>query len=197
MEHIQLLVVAAFCAALLTYCDLVSVFDTPPHSLDRGPWYRLQAWWWGFVLANSALAAFLYFALLEKGYFKDVNEWLGAVIAGAGYTAIVRLKFTTLPGNVPFGVEALYQGVRNVVHKQINRIIREWRIKASAELVKLNLEQLHDRALLMVGSDALLTEDEKKALSEWIEETTANPNVPEADRRRSLALYIITERKPN
>ena len=197
LEHAHLILVAGIFAGMLTYCDLVSVFDTPPHSLKRKPWIQLQAWWWGFVFVNAALACFLYYALREKGYFQDVNDWLGAVIAGAGYTAIIRLKFTTLPGNIPFGVETLYQGVRNVVHRQINRIIRDWRIEASGELAKMTLTQLHDRALLMIGSDSLLTEEEKKTLAKWIEDTTTNPAVSESDRRRSLALYIITERKPS
>jgi hypothetical protein len=141
------------------------------------------------------LAGSLYF-ILRPLYFKDVNEWLGALLAGAGYTALVRIKFATLPNDVPLGLEALYLGVRKMVHKEINRIVRAWRMQACASLAKTELPELRERALLMVGSDVLMSEEERKAATEWIKRT-ADGASPETERRRMLAIYIITERRPS
>ena len=68
--------VAALVAGVLTYCDLDTVFDAPPHALQWGPWLRLCAWWWGFVFANAILAGCLFCALRDT-YFKSLNPWLG------------------------------------------------------------------------------------------------------------------------
>jgi hypothetical protein len=55
--------VAGLVAGLLTYVDLEAVFDEPPRGLHWKSSLRLHAWWWGFVLANSLLAAVLFTAL--------------------------------------------------------------------------------------------------------------------------------------
>lgn len=190
------IIVAGAVAGLLTYLDLDAIFDAPPHALDWGPWFRLRAWWWGFIVANGALAGFLYF-ILRPLYFKDVNEWLGALLAGAGYTALVRIKFATLPNDVPLGLEALYLGIRKMVHRRINRIVRAWRMQACASLAKTDIPKLRERALLMVGSDVLMNEEERKATTEWIKRTADDGASPESERRRMLAIYIITERRPS
>ncbi len=196
MESPLPLIVAGLVAGVLTYLDLDGVFDEPPHALDWGPWLRLRSWWWGFIAANGVLAGFLYF-ILKPLYFKDVNEWFGALLAGAGYTALIRLKFATLPNDVPLGLEALYLGIRKLVHRRINRIVRAWRMQACASLAVATLPELRERALLMVGSDVLLNEEERKATTEWIKKTADDASIPELDRRRALAIYIITERRPS
>ena len=196
MESPLPLIVAGIVAGSLTYLDLDGVFDEPPQALEWGPWLRLRAWWWGFIVANGVLAGFLYF-ILKPLYFKDVNEWLGALLAGAGYTALIRLKFATLPNDVPLGFEALYLGIRKLVHRRINRIVRAWRMQACASLANAGLPLLRERALLMVGSDVLLNEEERKATATWIVKTADDASISELDRKRALAIYIITERRPS
>ncbi|HYH68818.1 MAG TPA: hypothetical protein VD866_29265 [Urbifossiella sp.] len=195
MDAPALVLLAAAAAGLLVYCDLDAVFDAPPTALGRGPWVRLMAWWWGFVLANGALAGFLFSVLRDKPFLADLNPWLAALLTGAGYTALIRLQFTTLPGNIPFGLETLYQGVRNVVHRRINLVIRDWRVAESKTLAQTPLADLRERALLMVGSDALLNDAERAATERWITDRAADTTIAEGDRRRTLALYIITGRR--
>jgi hypothetical protein len=190
---------AGLIAGILTYVDLDTVFDAPPQALTWGPWLRLRAWWWGFVLVNAVLAGVLFY-LLEKTYFKDLNAWLGALVAGSGYTALVRLQFTTLPMNgksTPIGIETFYEGLKSLVHKRINRIIRQWRMEESATLAKTDVAALRQRALLMVGSDALLSVEQKNATTAWLEQIAKDDKTPDADRRRILAIFIITEQKPS
>lgn len=195
METPYPIALAGLVAALLTYCDLDTVFDAPPHALAWGAWLRLRAWWWGFILANAVLAGLLFYALHGKDFLKDLDPWLGGFLTGAGYTALVRLKFTTLPNNTPFGIEAFYEGLKNLVHKRINRIIREWRMQQSEALAQADIAVLRQRALLMVGSDALLSEEQRNSTRTWIEQTATHAGTPEPDRRLILALYIITEQK--
>ena len=195
MESLYPIGLAALIAGVLTYCDLAAVFDPPPHGLEWRPWFRLSAWWWGFILANALLAGLLFHALREKEYFKELDPWLAAFLAGAGYTALIRLKLTTLPNNTPFGIEAFYEGLKNLVHKRINRIIRAWRMEQSEKLAQADIGALRQRALLMVGSDALLSSEERTARNTWIEQTAAEAGTPEPDRKRVLALFIMTEQR--
>ena len=53
------------------------------------------------------------------------------------------------------------------------------------------------RALPMVNSDSLLSEEQRNSTTAWIEHTVTDQESPEYDRRLHLALYIITERKPS
>ena len=64
-------------------------------------------------------------------------------------------------------------------------------------LAQTDIPGLRERAVLMVGSDFLLSEESRNAVKAWINQTAADEAVPEADRRLALALYIITERKPS
>jgi hypothetical protein len=196
MEWLVPVGLAVCSASLLTYCDLDAVFNAPPQALQWGPWLRLQAWWWGFILLNGALAGFLCYALREKDFVKGLDPWLAGLIAGASYTALVRLKFTTLPNNTPFGLETFYEALKGLVHRRINGVVRSWRMQECARLAQADLASLRDQALLMVGSDSLLSEPAKAEARQWILVTAADNKTPEVDRRRALALYIITERKP-
>jgi hypothetical protein len=192
---------AGILAGVLTYCDLDTVFDEPPRSLEWRPWFWLRAWWWGFVLANAVLAGALYSVLREhEHYFKDMDPWLAALLAGGGYTALVRLQFTTLPMNgkdSPIGIETFYEGLKSLVHRRINRIIRAWRMRQSELLAQTPLADLRQRALFMAGSDALLTPEQRTSTTTWITQTADNVATPEPDRKVVLALYIITEQRPS
>jgi len=193
VESLLPFALAAFIAASLTYCDLAAVFHTPPSGLLWRPRLKLIAWWWGFILANGVGAGLLFLALRSKDYFKGLDEWLIASLIGAGYSAIVRLKFTTLPNATPLGFEALYEGLKTIVHKRINLIVREWRMEQSQILAQADMGQLRQRALLMVGSDSLLTNEERAKKSTWIEQITGDKDTPEPDRKRILAIFILTD----
>jgi len=135
---------AALIAGALTYFDLDTVFDEPP-PLRWGPWFRLAIPWWGFVLTNAVLAVALYFVLKEMAYFKDIDPWLNALYVGLGYPALVRLKFTTVSLNgkaIPIGVDAVYEGLKEFVHKRINRVIREWRMEQIGSLAQSEMAVL-------------------------------------------------------
>jgi hypothetical protein len=193
-------VVAGVIAGILTYCDLDTVFDAPPSALNWRPWLRLSVWWWGFIFANAALAGILFFALKDKQPFKDWNPWIGGLLAGASYTALVRLQLTTLQvngKNSAIGLETLYEALKGLVHRRINRVIRTWRMQESAILAQTKLTDLRDRALMMVGSDSLMTGEQRTSTKKWIQDTSCHEGTPESDRRISLALYIITEQRPS
>jgi hypothetical protein len=184
-------------ASLLTFFDLDAVFDAPPRGLAWSRWLHLQTYWWGFILANGLLATFLYCILKDKENLKDLNPWLVALLIGAGYSALIRLKFTTLahgPDNTPLGLETLYEGLKGVIHRRINRIVREWRIEQAAELSKQELPELRQRALIMIEADSLLTEDQRAKSRKWVVDTAADESNPLIDRKRTLAVFIIQGR---
>ena len=190
--------VAGLIAGILTYCDLDTAFAPPPHALQWKPWFRLCLWWWGFILANAVLADILFSALSGKDYFKNWDPWFAAALAGASYSALIRLQFTTLSingKNTPVGIETFYEMLKNLVHRRINRIIRTWRMEQSEALAQTDIEVLRQRALLMVGSDALLSDEQRNSTRAWIDQTASHLGTPEADRRLILALYIITEQR--
>jgi hypothetical protein len=180
--------------AILTYFDLDTVFD-PPANLSWGPWFRLQVAWWGFVLANAGLAGGLYFILSEISYFQETNSWLKATYVGFGYPALVRLKFTTLPINgqaTPIGIDTFYEGLKNLVHKRINRIIREWRMEKTGSLAQLPLGALRQQSETLVLSDALMSDEQRKSANAWIEQTVTAEGIGDDYRRLLLAIFILT-----
>jgi hypothetical protein len=165
--------------------------------MQRGKWLALFSWWWGFIFANAALAAGLYFALSGLSYFKSWNPFLAALVVGASYTALIRLKFTTimLNGNAtPLGFETLYEAIKGVIHRRINRIIRDWRAAECAVVAQAELDVLRRRAMMMVKSDALLSNDEQERWIKWIEKIAGDAGTADSDRRDSLAVFIVTER---
>jgi hypothetical protein len=187
----------AVIAGLLTYFDLDTVFDVPP-TLSRSPWIRLVVAWWGFVLANAALAGFLYLILQQTAYFKETNYWVNALAVGFGYPAFVRLKFTTLPINgkaTPIGTDTFYEGLKNLVHRRINRIIREWRMEKTGSLARTDIAGLRQQSKTLVISDALMSDEERKSANEWIEQIATGQGIADDDRRLLLATFILTGQK--
>ncbi len=194
MDWIYPALLAAFLAGLLTYCDLDTQFDPPP-SLNWGPWWKLTLAWWFFVLANAALALVLYYALSQAGVIPETNPWLKALGVGLGYSAAIRLKFTTLPINgkdTPIGAEVVYEGLKNLIHKRINRIIREWRMEKTRELAQSDVPTLRQQSKALVISDTLMTEDERKEANKWIDAVASAQDMEDADRRLLLATFILT-----
>ena len=141
-EALYPVALAAGLAGLFTYCDLAAIFDPPPHNLQWKPWSRLATWWWGFILVNAALAGFLFQVLREKEPLKTWDPWVAAALAGASYSALIRFKFATLPNtnNTALGFEAIYEALKRVVHKRINRIVRDWRMEQSQQLAQKDLD---------------------------------------------------------
>lgn len=185
---------AAFIAGTLTYFDLDTVFDEPP-PLSWGPWFRLVIPWWGFVLSNVVLAVALYFVLKETTYFNNVDPWLNALCVGFGYPALVRLKFTTFTLNgkaIPIGVDTVYEGLKDFVHKRINRVIREWRMEQIGSLAQSEMTVLRQKAKALVVSDELMSNQQRKMVNVWIEQTAAAEGITDDDRRLLLATFIVT-----
>jgi hypothetical protein len=185
-------------AALTTYLDLNTVFDIPPHELRWPPWLRLQLWWCGFILVNAVIAGVLFLTIGAKSPFSEMAPWIAAVSVGAGYSALVRLQFTTLSihgKDTPIGVETLYEALKDLIHRRINRIIRAWRMEQSTLLAAKDIDVLRQTALTMVGSDSLLTDDQRTSTTNWINTTADDAATPEYQRKVALALYLITERK--
>jgi len=60
----------------------------------------------------------------------------------------------------------------------------------------VHFNSLRQQALWMVGADVLMTNEQRLSTTAWIEQTAAHADTPEPDRRRLLALFIITERRP-
>jgi hypothetical protein len=179
---------------ILTYLDLDTIFDPPPN-LSWSPWLRLQVAWWGFVVANAGLAGGLYLILSEMAYFQAGNPWLNAVYAGIGFPALVRLKLTTLPINgkaTPIGIDTFYEGTKNLVHKRINRIIREWRMEKTGTLAQSPLADLRQQSKILVISDVLMIDEQRKSANVWIEQIATGQGIADDDRRLLLATFILT-----
>lgn len=189
--------VSGFFAGILTYCDLDAVFNGPTPKMNWWPRLNLRVLWWGFVIANSGLAALLLFVLNSQGYFKNWNQWVAAVLIGFSYTALVRLKLTsikTADGTVQnLGFELFYEKIRNSVLKGINQIIREWRADECARLAVSGMAELRRRAMLLTNSDSLLATSTKAERLAWIEKIVNDQATSEADKKDSLAMYILVE----
>jgi RecG-like helicase len=80
----------------------------------------------------------------------------------------VRLKFTTLPNNTPVGIDTFYEALKGVVHRRINRVVQVWRGRESKKLAESSLEELRQQALILVGTNALLSEEQRNTDKLWI-----------------------------
>lgn len=189
---------AGVIAAIVTYCDLHNVFDTPP-SLTGPPKRELLGLWWGFVAVNGILAMGLYGLLREADLLSKLGIWGGATVTGIMYPALVRLKFITLPikgQDTPIGMEALYEGVKGLIHKRINRIIGTWRRSESNRLVNQHtIAEMRQQCREKVNSDVLMTEQDRESSLVWIDLIIATEGMDEAERKFLLALFMISDQK--
>lgn len=186
--------VAGVLAAFLTYTDLDRVFD-PTQQMKGWDRCKLTCLWWGFVIANGLLALALLYALDELGYLKETNPWLKGLIVGGGYATLIRTKLTTLPiggKDIPFGFEMVYESIKGMIHKRINRIIRQSRAEEMEKLTQLDTEALRTKARTLVMSDALVNDDQSKVTLQWIQEIAVGKGIQDADRRIHLATFIVT-----
>jgi hypothetical protein len=185
-------------AGLLTYADLDRVFN-PPLTMPLWQRCKLAVLWWGFVLANGLLAGFLFFTLKDvlknNQEFKIENEWLRAFAIGAAYSAIIRLKVTTLSINgqsVPAGPELIYEGFKDIIHRRINRIISWSRAEEAGKLTGSDTLTLRNRARTLAMSDSLMSDEVRNKTVAWIEDIATGEGITDPDRRIHLATYIVT-----
>jgi hypothetical protein len=188
--------IAGATAAVLTFFELDTTFYTPRRLRDR---LRLYAWWFGFLVVNGALAALVY--TVAKGRFEvlsTVDPWLGAILIGLGYLALVRTKVITFKRegiDIPVGFEFLYEGVRRYFFGRINRIARSSLtddVFAKAE--SMSLKQLATVALNDVDGDALMSDDEKAAQRTWLLGVLKDAVATDEEKRRILARFMLTGR---
>jgi hypothetical protein len=186
--------VAGLLAGFLTLAELEQVFNIPP---TMGGWNRCKLFLlrWGFVAGNALLAAILSYALDEVQVVKETSPWLKGLLIGAGYSALIRTKFTTfsLRGQeVPVGLETFYEGFKDLIHRRINDIIRRARTEEVMKLTAQNVSTLRDQARALVLSDSLMGNEELQDTLAWIEDIATGQDVPDGDRRTLLATFIVT-----
>jgi hypothetical protein len=146
-------------------------------------------------VANAGLAVALYVTVSQAASVNAEHPWVNAITVGFGYPALVRLKITTLPINgkaTPIGLDTFYEGLKNLVHKRINRIIREWRMERTASLAKQDVNALRQQSKTLVMSDSLMSDDQRKEANAWIEQIVVAAGIADDDRRLLLATFILT-----
>ena len=185
--------IAAFTASLLTLFDLDRTFYLPARMQSK---VALRAWWWGFILANGLAAAALYVIFKDIEALRGLNPVLKAIVVGISYLALIRAKFTTFNvqgREVPFGLEALYEGAKGFVYKRINSIAKVARFNETTQLAASEtLAALAARAKLSIEQDALLTSDDKRRAKAWLLSTLQDPNTSDEDKRAALADFILS-----
>jgi hypothetical protein len=183
---------ASAVAGSVTVLDLDRTFYVPASAKQRR---RLWAWWWAFVLLNAILAGIAFQALRGLNPFNEWNEWGSAAVVGFTYLALVRLKFSTFSfqgQDVPFGLEFFYESAKEAVFRRINGIARRARVaeaeaKATAPLIDLALEA---RSTAM--NDALLSDEERKRVLDWVAAVVEAENLDDNEKRIWIATYLCS-----
>jgi hypothetical protein len=188
--------VAGFTASLLTLFDLDRTFYVPSKVQSK---IALRAWWWGFILANGFAAAALYAIFKDIEVLRTLHPTLKAIIIGVSYLALIRAKFTTfnIQGReVPFGLEALYEGAKGFVYKRINSIAKAARFSETTQLAASEtLASLAARARLSIDQDALLTSDDKRKAKAWLLSVIQDAGTTEEDKRAALADFVLSGKR--
>ena len=147
-------------------------------------------------MANGLAAAALYAIFKDVEALRTLNPTLKAIVIGIGYLALIRAKFTTfnIQGReVPFGLEALYEGAKAFVYKRINSFAKAARFSETTQLAASEkLPALAARARLSIDQDALLISDEKRKSKAWILSVLLDSNTTEDDKRAALADFILS-----
>jgi hypothetical protein len=139
LETVLGVVIAGLVASGMTWLELDKTFYVPKNVVER---WKLRLWWWGFVVLNGIVAGVLYAVADEIVSFKQqINPWpLRALLMGASYLALIRLKFGTVQtdkGEVSVGLEAFYEGLkeaflfclrrnRNLPPRELAAILSRW-----------------------------------------------------------------------
>lgn len=192
MQRLPELGIAFLVSALLTLFDLDRTFYIPSAAKQK---VTLYSWWWCFILANGACAAVLYHIFGNSESLSSINSWLRAALIGATYLALIRLKFTTFTfqgQEVPFGLEALYEGAKNFVYKRINRIAKAARYEETMAIANTNsLAQLASRAKISITQDAIMTAEEKRGALAWLLSVLQDQS-SEDEKRAAVADFILS-----
>jgi hypothetical protein len=187
------LCIAFSICALLTLFDLDRTFYVPANTQRK---LYLYGWWWGFIVINAGLAAALYHVFKDEDALRALHPRLRAAMIGVSYLAIIRVKFTTftIQGNeIPFGLEALYEGAKTFVYKRINRIAKAARYSETVDLAKAStIDDITGRARLTIMQDAILTDEEKRQALAWVLSVLQDQGTSDFDKRTSLADYILS-----
>ena len=180
-------------SVLLTLFDLDRTFYVPSAAQRK---VSLYAWWWGFVIANGVLAGALYPLLGSLNPIDKVPDGLRGAVVGVSYLAIVRLKFTTFSvkgREMPFGLEALYEGAKTYVYRRINRIAMQARYQETMDLAQsLPLDQLTARTKLAINQNAILSGEEKRTSMAWLLSVLQDQASTDLDKRLALADFILS-----
>jgi hypothetical protein len=184
--------VAGITGGSLTLFELDRVFYVPRNTAEKT---RLYLWWWGFVLANAALAFGFCTWFRTQDSVKSLDPILRGLALGASYLALVRLKIATVTVNnneTPVGFEALYEAAKLFVYKRINAIAQDSRANEVEELSKGALADLLSKARSRINSNALLDETQKVEAKEWLTKVAKDAAAEEADKRRAIADFILS-----
>jgi hypothetical protein len=180
-------------AGVLTLFDLDRTFYVPNSTKQKR---TLYLWWFGFVLANSALAVSMLLVLRGVPPFKDMNSAQRGFVFGIGYLAIIRAKVTTLTfqgKDVPFGPEALYEAAKQYVYKRINLIAMAARYEETITLGQQStLTQLATRATLSIRQNQVLSDDQRRQASAWILSVLQDPKADETEKKLLIADFILS-----
>jgi hypothetical protein len=189
--------IVAGIAGFITFLDLDRRFYVPPLSEKRR---RLWVLWWLFVVANSAAAAGIYFALRTAASFQHQSAWVRVAGVAFGYLAVIRSKFWTLHyegGSVSVGAEYLYERVREAVMNRINRIaMRARSVETKSYAEKHSLSQLIIDARLRIGQDELMTSDEETAATAWLLKMIKQARQDEETTKIALADFVLSGKSP-
>ncbi len=142
------------------------------------------------------LAAALYGIFGNADSLKSTDPRLRAALIGAGYLALIRLKLTTFSvqgREVPFGLEAFYEGAKNFVYKRINRIAKAARYDETVRMANTyTLAQLVSRARISINQDAIMMPDEKRAALTWLLGVMQDAGTQDDEKRAAIADFILS-----
>lgn len=192
------LAIAAVVAAVLTLIDMDRVFYVP-RTVQRK--IALYFWWVGFVAVNGALAGAAVLFLAPGPPFKDWDVVVRGLAIGFGYLALIRLKFTTImigDKEVPLGIEAAYEGVKQAAFKRINSIAKKARIAEATSLAETKtLAALAEDARVNIDLDSLLKPSEKEEAKRWVARVVLDATTSgERNAKITLADFILSGRGP-
>lgn len=179
-------------AGILTLFDLDRTFYIP-EKIDKR--VRLWCWWWGFVVVNAVLGGSFYWFFGDLEQLESIKSPIRALVVGASYLAIVRLKITTIDMNgkpIPLGLELLYEGAKDFFFKRINRIAIAARRDETMALASISsLQDLKWKALHRAKVDAMVSNLDRVQIEDWIRKV-CNDSIEEFEKNLALADYILS-----
>lgn len=161
---------------------------------------------WGlvgaFVLFHGLVAVGGYVAVRDVDALSSIPGVLRGLLIGAAATSFMRLKLATVQtsegGEIPFGLELIYEELKGVVFGRINRIAGEERARlARAYAEERTLKQLATEVRQLITTDALMSIETKHELTAWAAEMLENPGHDDLDERFALADFVLSRARPS